>query len=180
MSMKRWCIRKIASLRSKILREKASPEYIARGWGLGMFCGCLLPFGGQLIVSIPVSFLIKGSKIGAVLGTLITNHVTIFFIYPAQCYVGNLLMGGDLTFGKIKEVMADVLKHQSWSSLFSLGWELVAAFFIGGALLTVIMTPITYFFVLHLVRRYRARREKMLARKAAERAAGSGATPPAV
>ncbi|MDD4817719.1 MAG: DUF2062 domain-containing protein [Victivallaceae bacterium] len=172
--MKRWWIRKLARLRGKILREKASPEYIARGWALGMFCGCLLPFGGQLIVSIPMSFLIKGSKVGAVVGTLITNHFSIFIIYPAQCYVGNLLLGGDLSYGRITDEIHRVIELAenngavaAFKALIALGWDFAAPFFIGGALLTLIMTPPTYFFVLHLVRGYRRKRAARMKRKSA-------------
>ena len=94
MSYRNWFKRKLVWLYRKIVHEKASPEYIARGWAIGMFYGCLIPFGLQLAFSIPTSFILKGSKIGATLGTLITNHVTIFFIYPVQCLVGNRLIGG--------------------------------------------------------------------------------------
>ena len=72
--------RKLILLYLKIVREKASPEYIARGWAIGMFYGCLIPFGFQLICSIPTAFLLKGSKIGASVGTLITNHFSVFII----------------------------------------------------------------------------------------------------
>ena len=103
MNLKHWCKRKCFSLYMKIVREKASPEYIARGWAIGMFFGCLIPFGFQLICSIPAAFILKGSKIGATLGTLLTNQVTIFFIYPVQCYVGSRIMGSDLTYSAILE-----------------------------------------------------------------------------
>ncbi len=155
--------RKLLRFYAKITREQASPEYIARGWAIGMFCGCLLPFGVQLCVSIPLSFLLKGSKIGASFGTLVTNHVTIFFIYPAQCYVGSLMLGGHFSWTNIQSAMASVLEQQSWASLFALGWELVAAFFIGGAILTGIMTPITYWGVKKFVI---TRRNRKLAAKA--------------
>ncbi len=161
MNVRTWCKRKYVYFYSKILKEKASPEYIARGWAIGMFCGCLIPFGLQLVVSIPASFLLKGSKIGATLGTLLTNHFTIFIIYPVQCYVGSKLMGGDLSYAKVNEVMQDVLKHQDYATLFGLGWTLTASFFIGGAILTAVMTPLTYWGILKLVRRHRARKEKM-------------------
>lgn len=160
MTLKKWTRQKYVYIYSKILKENAPAEYIARGWALGMFCGCLIPFGLQLVCSIPLAFLLKGSKIGATLGTLLTNHFTIFIIYPAQCYVGNLLLGGNLSYAKIEEALKDVLKNQDWATLFSLGGELIAAFFIGAAILTVIMTPATYFGVLHLVRHYRALKEK--------------------
>jgi len=142
----------------KIVREKATPEYIARGWAIGMFYGCLIPFGLQLACSIPTAFLLKGSKIGATFGTLLTNHVTIFFIYPVQCWVGIRCMGKHLSYAEIENAFSSVLREQSWASLFALGRDLAAGFFIGGAILTAIMTPITYFFVLNLVRQYRALR----------------------
>lgn len=160
MTLKRWVRQKYLALYSKILKEKASPEYIARGWAIGMFYGCLIPFGLQLACSIPTAFLLKGSKIGATFGTLLTNHFTIFIIYPAQCWVGNKLMGGDLSYAKIEEAMMDVISKGSWAALLALGGELVAAFFIGAAILTAVMTPVTYFGVLQLVRRYRAAKEK--------------------
>ena len=144
-------------LYAKIVREKADANYIARGWAIGMFCGCFIPFGLQLIISIPAAFILRGSKIGATLGTLLTNHVTIFFIYPLQCYVGDRLMGGRLSWEQIKEVMASVLEKQSFESLFELGWHLTLAFFIGGAILTAIMTPLTYIGVKNLVLQRRAR-----------------------
>ena len=158
MTVKRYLYRKWLMLYSKIVREKASPEYIARGWAIGMFFGCFIPFGLQLICSIPSAFLLKGSKIGATLGTLITNHFTIFIIYPAQCWVGSHLLGGTLSYHAIETAMADVLKEQSYEALMKIGGELVAAFFLGGALLSVIMTPLTYWFVKNLVIRYRNRK----------------------
>lgn len=139
----------------KIVKEKAPPEYIARGWAIGMFCGCFIPFGFQLIISVPASFFLKGSKVGAVLGTLLTNQVTIFFIYPVQCYVGSRILGGDLTLGAVQNALKDLLAHQNYETLFSLSGHLIAAFFVGGALLTAVCTPITYFGVKAMVKNYR-------------------------
>jgi len=47
--------------------------------------------------------------------------------------------------------MSNVLRDQSWEALMRVGEDLIAAFFIGGALLTAIMTPITYYAVKSLV-----------------------------
>ena len=80
MNIGQWFKTKTRRLYLKIVCEKASPDYIARGWSIGMFFGCIIPIGGQLFCSVPTAFLLKGSKIGAVLGTLITNQVTVFFI----------------------------------------------------------------------------------------------------
>ncbi len=150
--------RHLIRLYAKIVREKASPEYVARGWAIGMFYGCMVPFGFQLILSIPTAFLLKGSKIGATVGTLITNHFTIFIIYPVQCYVGALLMGRGRGLDEISRIMEDVIRRQSYEALWGIGADLVVGFFIGGALLTAVMTPLTYFFVKALVIRYRKRK----------------------
>ena len=152
--------RKWVRLYAKIVKEKATPEYIARGWAIGMFYGCLIPFGFQLICSIPTAILLKGSKIGATLGTLITNHLTVFIIYPLQCHVGLILMGRSRDFSELEKIMTDVIHKGSWEALLGIGTELVIAFFIGGALLTAIMTPLTYYFVKAAVVRYQTKKEK--------------------
>ena len=152
--------RSLIKLYAKIVREKASPEYIARGWAIGMFYGCLIPFGFQLLCSIPTAFLWKGSKIGATVGTLITNHFSVFIIYPAQCYAGLLLMGKTRSLAEVREIMHQVIHASSYEALLGIGAELVAAFFIGGALLTAVMTPLTYFFVRSLVIKYRSKKVK--------------------
>jgi len=156
----------------KIVKEKATPEYIARGWAIGMFYGCFIPFGFQLILSIPTAFKLKGSKIGATLGTLLTNPVSIWFIYPVQCYVGSLFLGGGLDFKTVSEAMSKVLApdlpwYEAYETLFGLGWKLAVSFFIGGSLLTAVMTPLTYWFVKRLVTRYRLLREKRNAERLA-------------
>ena len=156
MNIKRWWVR----LYSKMVSEKATPQYIARGWAIGMFYGCLIPFGFQLLCSIPTAFLLKGSKIGATFGTLLTNHFTIFIIYPLQCLVGNHVIGGNLSYDAVNEAMQNVLKLQNYSALLELGRDLLISFFVGGALLTLIMTPITYFLVLNMVKTHRRRKNK--------------------
>lgn len=149
---------KFRELNNKIVGEQATPEYIARGWAIGMFWGCICPFGFQLLFSIPTSFLLKGSKIGATLGTLITNHFTIFLIYPLQCYVGCLLMGKKISYAAIKTAMSDVITAQSYDALMKTGADLVMGFVVGGTLFAAIMTPLTYFAVKGMVVSYRRKR----------------------
>ena len=164
MKLGRYLKHKTLVLYAKMVREKASPEFIARGWAIGMFYGCAIPFGFQLILSIPTALLMRGSKIGAVVGTFITNHFTIFVIYPVQCYVGNKLIGGKLSYPVIKSAMTQLISKASYRALFDLGWELAASFFIGGALLALVMTPLTYFGVKNLVIRRRERKKTKIAR----------------
>ena len=169
MSAGQWFKKKWRKFYLKIVREKASPDYIARGWSIGMFFGYLIPIGGQLVCSIPAAFLLKGSKIGAVLGTFITNQVTVFFIYPVQCYAGAKLLGLDSS--NIKDKVGDMivalkefsLLHPSLDPIrkfLNVAGDLAGAFFDGGAIMAIVLTPITYVVVKRMVIAYRIRLEK--------------------
>ena len=134
-----------------------------------MFYGCTIPFGFQLILSIPTAILLKGSKIGATLGTFITNHFTIFVIYPAQCWAGSKvleLFGSEVV--SVEAIVAELgrlgamspLSGEFWSALGQLGGGVMSAFFIGGAILALVCTPLTYWGVLRSVEHRRARAEQ--------------------
>ena len=140
------------ALKAKMVKDPLPPEDVAAGWALGMFVGCAVPFGLQLIVSVPLALMMRVSKIGATLGTLITNPVTIFIIYPAQTWAGNrLLFGGSLTFQRLMDM------EWTWHSVRRLGAEAMVSFFLGGLALGMIFSPITYFLVRRLVLRYRSK-----------------------
>ena len=140
------------ALKAKMVKDPLPPEDVAAGWALGMFVGCAVPFGLQLIVSVPLALMMRVSKIGATLGTLITNPVTIFIIYPAQTWaVNRLLFGGSLTFQRLMDM------EWTWHSVRRLGAEAMVSFFLGGLALGMIFSPITYFLVRRLVLRYRRR-----------------------
>jgi uncharacterized protein (DUF2062 family) len=151
----RWLKENLSALYDKIVKERKSAEFIARGWALGVFIGSVIPFGIQIYIALPLSFLLKGSKIGALTGTLISNPLTILFLYPAQCWMGSRLLGKDISWEAISDAMKGVLTQQDWSSLSQLSGHLVTSFFAGGLMLAAVCTPLTYFFVLHLVRNYR-------------------------
>ena len=145
----------LKTLRDKMVADPLPPDRVAAGWALGMFIGCAIPFGVQLIVSVPLAILLRISKIGATLGTLITNPVTIFVIYPAQTYVVNkLLFDGSLSYEKLAGM------EWTWETVKSLGIEAMVSFFLGGLFLALLLSPITYFFVRKIVVHRRLVRDK--------------------
>ena len=142
-------------LRAKMVRDPLPAESVAAGWALGVFIGCAVPFGLQLIISIPLAMMMRVSKIGATAGTFITNPVTIFFIYPAQTVVVNkILFNGSLTFSNLVEM------EWKWAAVRRLGSEVMVSFFLGGFLLAAFLTPIAYFAVKRVVVAYRSRFSK--------------------
>ena len=151
-----WIKRKGSYLYARIVREKKSPEFIARGWAIGMFIGCSVPFGFKLFLSVPLSFWLRGSRVGATIGTFITNPLTIFFIYPMQCWVADrLFLAGGLSYSRL------VGTEWNFEAVAALGSEALKAFFLGGLLFAVVLTPITYFTVLQLVKGYRRKLAKL-------------------
>lgn len=152
MNIPRW----LKDLRDKMIADPLPPEKVAAGWALGMFIGCSIPFGMQLVISLPLAAMMRVSKIGASVGTLITNPVSIFFIYPAQTYaVNHVLFGGSLKFSRLMEV------EWTWEAVKSLGAEAMASFFLGGIFLAAILTPITYFGV----KKFVTHRRSVIARR---------------
>ena len=140
----------IRELKRKMVRDPLPPEDVAAGWALGMFVGCSVPFGLQLLVSIPLALMMRVSKVGATLGTLITNPVTIFFIYPAQTWVMyNIILG----HRELKELPTE----WTWASVRALGTDVLVSFLLGGLALALILSPITYFAVKRFVIRHRAK-----------------------
>ena len=142
----------------KMVRDPLPPEDVAAGWALGMFVGCSVPFGLQLIVSVPLAMMMRVSKVGATVGTFITNPLTIWIIYPAQTMAMGWLLGRDFSWDYILKAMRGVAKNSDWKTLLSLSGDVVVCFILGGLALAAVLTPITYFTVRTLVRKYRSGR----------------------
>ncbi len=142
----------------KMVRDPLPPEDVAAGWALGMFVGCSVPFGLQLIVSVPFAMMMRISKVGATVGTFITNPLTIWIIYPAQTMAMGWLLGRDFSWDYILQAMRGVAENSDWKTLLSLSGDVVVCFILGGLALAAVLTPITYFTVRTLVRKYRSGR----------------------
>lgn len=145
-----------------IIGDPLPPERVAAGWALGMFIGCSIPFGVQLVVSIPLAIYARVSKVGASVGTFITNPITIFFIYPAQTLMAGRLLGFNMSWKSVCESMKVIIENRDWNSLFGLSGEIVVCFLLGGVLLAVVLSPLTYFVVKKIVVNHRKRRGNLV------------------
>ena len=88
---------------------------------------------------------------------------------PFQCWLGSHLIGNPLSFADISSKMEQVIENQDYETLFGLGKDIIAAFFIGGFLLAFVSTPICYFVVKNMVIQYRLNKEKRRLKKLEKR-----------
>ena len=142
---------RLKSLREKMVRDPLPPESVAAGWALGVFIGFSIPFGLQLIVSVPLAIMMRVSKVGATLGTFVTNPATIFFLYPAQTWVVYNLVFGSREMGELPT---------EWTrqTVMALSGPVIISFFLGGLALAMVLSPITYHVVKQIVIRQRRRK----------------------
>lgn len=151
----------------KILRERGTPGFIARGWAAGLFVNFFIPCFFQVVTAIPLAFLVKGSRIAAVMATFISNNFTIPFLYPFQCYIGGYLICKPLQYEQIKTVLSTIITNPSYDSIYQLGMHLMLAFFAGGTLLGIISAIFGYFIARRLAAEYQQKRHerRMLKRR---------------
>lgn len=147
---------------TKILRQAGEPSYIARGVALGLLVGWVIPMGFQIVIVLPLAFVFRAAKIPAIVFTFVSNHFTVFFLYPLQCWLGSLVLRGGLTYDSLADMMKKIIAalekasmREAWEQFSTLGMQVITAFFAGGLLLGVPSAVLGYFVTLCLVRRYR-------------------------
>lgn len=135
---------------NRFLSLNGRPEEIARAMALGVFIGVTptIPFHTALIMVICLLF--RQNITAAILGaTIISNPVTIPFLYLAGYEVGRIVLG-------ISESPFNVTGYDV-RSLLEIGWHIVYPLMVGGLLLAAVFTVPSYFITYHAVVKLRTR-----------------------
>ena len=121
----------------RLRQLEGNPHYLALGMGVGIFVSIMpiIPF--QTLVAFALAFLLRGSKSAAVLGTWLSNPLTIPVVYFANYKVGCLLLGYENT--------ADSIAFDSLAELMELGIEVTVAMLAGGAVIGIVLGVAAYF-----------------------------------
>ncbi len=141
----------------RIIRLKTSAHSIALGAALGILIGCMpiIPF--QTIVVLTLAVLFRANKIAAFSFTFISSPLNIIPFYAMLYMVGSKVM----PFFKVRfdprnlELMA----------MIEQGWRLVAVMTVGGLILGIPSSVLTYFVIRKLVLTYRKRKAIRLLKK---------------
>lgn len=142
----------------RLHETEREPHAIARGFAVGLFLGMLPVLGLQTVLALVLAFLIRGSKVAALLGTLLTNPVTFGPILWADYITGNYFLGGAPdpqhavviektaeTVEKVDDLPVTKAPAHSLKTLVGMGWNFVAPVLLGGTVLGAGLALAAYF-----------------------------------
>lgn len=145
---------------------KGTPDYIARGISVGLFCAFGVPVM-QMLAALILAIFFKGAKFPAVAATWVTNWVTAIVIIPTQLYIGSIMIRCDLSIEKIKAVEKSVVSantlHEYISIFSALSYDVLFSYLLGGLFLGIVFAVPGYFLTIFLVKKYH--HAKVLRRK---------------
>lgn len=117
------CMKTIERFRQKISQLKmlgGDSRFIARGMAAGVFVGMTPTIPFHTVLSITMAFLCRGSKPAAVIGSWISNPLTIPIVYYACYAVGSLLTGVEgASFDEIMVLVTYLQGHATFAMKLS-------------------------------------------------------------
>ncbi len=131
----------------RLVRQKGSPEFLARGLAAGVFAGLFPLFGLQTILGVALAILFRGNKWMAVAGTWISNPLTYGPIFWLNFEVGQWLL-------KSHEVF-ELERIQSATALLEVGADFLMILGLGCLVMASLSAFLSYFFGIKLIRRWR-------------------------
>ena len=150
-STRRSWLRQIRYLYYRFIRLRSTPEELARGLASGVFAGCFPLFGFQTLIGIAIAAILRGNKIAAAAGTWVSNPLTYVPIYAFNLWIGQFITGIELD-----EVLdADL---QSWSTIQTMGADILLTLMIGSAIVGLVASVMSYFFSVRLTRNFQHHR----------------------
>ena len=132
-------------------RLKGNPHSLAIGTAIGVFIGLTPTMPLHTVFIIAISLLTRTSILAAVISSwLVCNPLTYFPIYYFSVVIGNAVTPFQLNWLKIKFVLNVLLSEtatltQSTTAIFSLGSEALVVLLVGGCILAVPFTAISYY-----------------------------------
>lgn len=152
----------------KFLRLKGDPVILARGIAIGMFIGITPTIPLHTILSIAIAFILRASKIAALLATIIvSNPLTFCLQYYLSWRIGHWLIRSDLTWETInttlQAITADTGFIETLHIVMQLGFKAIATLIVGGSILAIPFALTGYLLSLQF---FRAVQKKRQARQA--------------
>ena len=159
----------------RLTRLPGTPHSIAAGFACGTAMSFTPFMGLHTILSVLLSFVVRGNYLAAMVGTLVGNPWTFPFIWVATAKLGHALLGG-------APPATAALEQPEFHRLFHEVGALIWPMTVGGVPLGILAGLVVYFPVQRMVAAYQTARRHRRERRRAELRhkldmAGRGASP---
>jgi len=133
----------------RFIRLRGQPSVLARGVAAGTFIGITPTIPFHTILALILAYIIRGSKIAALLATvLFSNPLTFFLQYYISFRIGNWLTPSNISWEKMTELMEALSSgahfKESFVALGHMGLEALIVILIGGFILAIPFTVAMY------------------------------------
>lgn len=133
----------------KLFRINDTPQKIAQGFGLGVFLG-IVPGTGP-IAALFLAFVFRVNRIGALLGSILTNTWLSFLIFPLSIKAGSIIM--DLNWQVVYNNWVRFLKEFRFIDLLKLSaLRIIVPVAIGYFIIAFCVGLLTYLLMLIMLK----------------------------
>ncbi len=153
----------------RLTRLPGTPHSIAAGFACGTAMSFTPFLGLHTLLSVLLSFLVRGNYLAAMVGTLVGNPWTFPFIWVASAKLGHALLGGPLPAAA---ALQDPDFHSLLHDLGALIWPMT----VGSVPLGALAGLAVYFPLVRMVAAYQTARRHRRERRRAERRSKLGLT----
>lgn len=131
-------------------RLRGDPYALAGGFAIGVFIGITPTMPLHTVVIILLTLATRTSTIAGILSSwLACNPLTYFPIYYFSLVIGNSVTPYELNWEKLKSALDILLSSESFSTsihtIIGLGFEAVIVMLVGGCILAVPFTLVSYY-----------------------------------
>jgi uncharacterized protein (DUF2062 family) len=134
----------------RFIRLKGHPSVLARGVAIGTFIGITPTIPFHTIIALSLSFLFRGSKVAALLASiLVSNPLTFFPQYYLSWQIGNRLLPGKHSWEDVSELINLISSGAKFSetlaALSHVGINSLTVLIGGGIVLAIPFTIAFYY-----------------------------------
>lgn len=134
-------VRQVKLLLLRFVRLQGTPHEVSKGMALGICIGLTPTFGIQMPIALLFAWLLKESKVAAVLGVWITNPLTAPVIYALEYETGRLML---------QMPHVGLPKHFTYEAVSQLSWDFLVPFLLGSLVWSILGWVISYYICLRL------------------------------
>lgn len=149
----------------RFIRLKGDPKSLAVGTAIGVFIGLTPTIPLHTVAIIALTLVTRTSLIAAMtISWIVCNPLTYAPIYYFSLVIGNAVTPYELSWEKIKAVMNLLLSHPglgpSLQALANLGMEAIIVMVVGGCILALPFTILSYYLSLSVFAKIRKKRRE--------------------